>query len=325
MSLPGTLDVGVIIGRFQVPELHIGHKKLFDIVRNRHKRVLVLLAIPAWRGGTKNPLDYQSREQMIKTDYPDVNISYICDRQTDEEWSKDVDKSIRSLYPLEKIVLYGGREGFISHYTGEFPTIETLEDPTLDAQSGTDARNNAAALPRNSAAFRAGVIYGSYAMPSQVCMCIDGAVIDTSKGEPRLLLIRKPNEKKWRFPGGRLEPGDVSLGSAAVREVREETGIEVGDPIYIDSDGPLRDWRGVQAGIAIHSALFYMPYIYGAPHGNDDAEDAGWFDLKSLGQDDMEPCHKKFLLMLKFYLQKKGVLHAEESAATDRQLQTDTL
>src|SRR5271156_3658513 len=212
MSLPGPLDVGVIIGRFQVPELHIGHKKLFSIVMNRHKRVVVLLAIPAWRGGTKNPLDYTSRQQMIHTDYPDVLVSYICDRQTDEAWSKDVDRIVKSFYPLEKATLYGGREGFISHYTGELPTIETLEDPSLDAQSGTDARDNAAALPRNSADFRAGVIYGTFAVPSQICMCVDGAVIDTSKAEPRLLLIRKPNEKKWRFPGGRVDPGDISLG-----------------------------------------------------------------------------------------------------------------
>lgn len=316
MSLPNSTDVGVIIGRFQVPELHAGHRKLFEQVLLRHKRVLVLLGLPAWRGGQKNPLDYKTRELMIKGYYPDVSIGYIQDKQTNEEWSSEVDKIIRTLYPFEKILLYGGRGGFVSLYNGIFPTITTLENPLYDAESGTLLRDKTAALPRDSSDFRAGVIYASYGLPTSITMCVDAAIIKSplaSESSTEILLIRKPLEEKWRFPGGRVDPGDVSLGQAVSREAREETSVEVGLPTYIDSRGPVQDWRGEQSGIAIHSALFYMPYLFGAAKGADDAAEAKWFKLYQLKPEDMEPCHKGFLTILQVWYNENEALVKEKN------------
>lgn len=299
MSLSAPTHVGVIIGRFQVPELHPGHKKLFNIVLGRHKRVLVLLGLPAWKGGIKNPLDYRTRELMISNAYPTVTVSYITDRQTNEEWSADVDRAIRSIYPLERVTLYGGRGGFTSQYCGSFPSIETLEDPAFDTQSGTAIRDSTAALPIDSADFRAGVIYSAYSLPTSVAMCVDAAIV---RYEPiighQVLLVRKPNERNWRFPGGKVEPVDPSLERAVSREAREETGLEVGKPIYIGSEGKIPDWRGEQSGIGITSALFFMPYIYGAATAADDVAEARWFNVSSLKDETFEPCHKGFRLLL---------------------------
>ncbi len=308
MTLPVTTDVGVIIGRFQVPELHAGHRKLFETVLARHKRVLVLLGIPAWRGGVQNPLDYKTRELMIQSLYPNVTVSYIQDRLSNEEWSSDVDKTIRTMYPFEKVTLYGGRDGCIRFYTGGFKTVETLEDPAFAAESGTNIRSQTAALPRNSSDFRAGVIYASYSTLPPLTMCVDAAVCKDITGEKdkiQVLLIRKPNERLWRFPGGRLDYSDTNLGQAAKREAYEETGVEVGEPVYVGSDGPISDWRATRSGLAIHSALFYMPYIFGAAKGNDDAAEAQWFTLYKLTSNDMELCHRNFLEMLKTWLNKK--------------------
>jgi 8-oxo-dGTP diphosphatase len=47
------------------------------------------------------------------------------------------------------------------------------------------------------------------------------------KGE-EVLLIRRgtpPRAGEWSLPGGRLEPGE-RLAAAALRELREETGVE---------------------------------------------------------------------------------------------------
>jgi ADP-ribose pyrophosphatase YjhB (NUDIX family) len=41
----------------------------------------------------------------------------------------------------------------------------------------------------------------------------------------RLLLIRRTDNGHWAIPGGGMEPGE-SVRQAAVREVREETGID---------------------------------------------------------------------------------------------------
>lgn len=53
------------------------------------------------------------------------------------------------------------------------------------------------------------------------------AVVVDSDG--RVLLVRDGDADAWYAPGGTLQPGE-SLAEAVVREVREETGIEI-DPI----------------------------------------------------------------------------------------------
>ena len=56
-------------------------------------------------------------------------------------------------------------------------------------------------------------------------VCVGAVVID----DDRLLLIRRgtaPSKGMWSIPGGRVEFGET-LAEAVVREVREETGIEV--------------------------------------------------------------------------------------------------
>ncbi|MGY1604168.1 NUDIX hydrolase [Geodermatophilus sp. SYSU D00815] len=54
-----------------------------------------------------------------------------------------------------------------------------------------------------------------------------GAVVRDAAG--RLLLVRRgqePSRGLWSLPGGRVEPGETAE-QAVVREVREETGLEV--------------------------------------------------------------------------------------------------
>jgi len=161
LTLPGPQDVGVVIGRFQVPALHAGHKKLLDQVFARHKRVLVLLGLPVWKGSKKYPLDYPTVKAMISEAYPTAIVEYVMNCQTNEEWSNNVDQTIRDLFPLENVTLYGGRDGFVRFYCGHFPTVETLEDPSIETESGTSLRAKVSALPLASEAFRAGVIYSS--------------------------------------------------------------------------------------------------------------------------------------------------------------------
>ena len=61
--------------------------------------------------------------------------------------------------------------------------------------------------------------------PSRV-PCVGVVVLD---GRGRLLVIRRghaPSAGRWSIPGGRVESGE-SLEVAAVREAREETGLDV--------------------------------------------------------------------------------------------------
>jgi 8-oxo-dGTP pyrophosphatase MutT (NUDIX family) len=51
------------------------------------------------------------------------------------------------------------------------------------------------------------------------------ALILDERGE-RVLLTRRSDNGRWCLPGGRMDPGE-SLPETCLREVREETGLEV--------------------------------------------------------------------------------------------------
>jgi 8-oxo-dGTP diphosphatase len=101
-----------------------------------------------------------------------------------------------------------------------------------------------------------------------------GAVIRDETG--RLLMILRghdPGRGLWSIPGGRIEPGETAE-EAVVREVREETGLEV-------RCGPLlgtADLPGL-AG-AVVDIRDYRAYLVGAcaptPTAGDDAADVRW-------------------------------------------------
>ena len=52
-----------------------------------------------------------------------------------------------------------------------------------------------------------------------------GVVIDTESGKPRVLLVHRPRYDDWSFPKGKADKGET-VEEAALREVREETGLE---------------------------------------------------------------------------------------------------
>jgi 8-oxo-dGTP pyrophosphatase MutT (NUDIX family) len=52
-----------------------------------------------------------------------------------------------------------------------------------------------------------------------------GIVIDYGTRTPRVLLVHRPRYDDWSFPKGKLEARET-VEEAALREVREETGLE---------------------------------------------------------------------------------------------------
>ncbi|MFJ3900039.1 NUDIX hydrolase [Streptomyces sp. NPDC090025] len=59
--------------------------------------------------------------------------------------------------------------------------------------------------------------------PNSLVVAASAVVVD---GEGRILLQRRADSGLWALPGGGMERGD-SLPGAAVREVAEETGLQV--------------------------------------------------------------------------------------------------
>lgn len=58
----------------------------------------------------------------------------------------------------------------------------------------------------------------------RVILTYVGGCIYNAQGE--VLLQRRSDSGRWGLPGGAIEPGE-SICDAAVREIREETGLEV--------------------------------------------------------------------------------------------------
>ena len=67
------------------------------------------------------------------------------------------------------------------------------------------------------------------APPANSLVPAASAIVTDSEG--RILLHRRRDNEMWALPGGVMELGE-SLGACAVREVREETGLEV-EPVGI--------------------------------------------------------------------------------------------
>ena len=76
-----TAEIGVVIGRFQVPELHDAHKELLQKVLSIHKRVILFLGLApdSCKCSYNNPLDYATRKAMIEKVFPQIEVLYIKD------------------------------------------------------------------------------------------------------------------------------------------------------------------------------------------------------------------------------------------------------
>jgi len=111
-----------------------------------------------------------------------------------------------------------------------------------------------------------------------------GAVI--RDGEGRVLLVKHKVERggfwqgKWICPGGKLEPGET-LAEGALREVREETHLEVKivrplpafDTIFRDGDRPV---------LHVVYIDFLADLVSGDLQPDDDVGQAEWWDTQTL-------------------------------------------
>lgn len=275
-------DIGIIVGRFQTPHLHEGHKAFIDEVIQRHKRVFIFIGVSPNKRSRRNPLDYETRWMMLKFAYPNLEYGSLPDAASDIEWTTTLDNRITELFPFASVRLYGGRDSFIAHYLGPRPTTE-IESNIYS--SATLLRDRAGRDIRDSEQWRAGVIYGAYNQYPKTWQTID--VLPIRYNEDRtydILLAQKPNETgKWRFIGGFVDPTDSSLEQAVRREVNEEAHIEIADIQYALSH-KVDDWRYKDDVDKVMTTLFTATYVHGMPRPDDDISSLGWFSSDSKKQ-----------------------------------------
>lgn len=101
--------------------------------------------------------------------------------------------------------------------------------------------------------------------------------VGSSAGEGGIVLIYRKNQPRaWALPGGFVDYGET-LERAAVREAREETGLEIKSPCQFHAySDPRRDPRRHTISVV------FTAQAEGRPFPGDDAEKVGIFKEETL-------------------------------------------
>ena len=294
-------EVGIIVARFQSPFLHEGHIDILNRVTANHPRVIVFLGLSFLKCTHNNPLDYNSRQAMLKETYPDIEVYYIEDVNDNELWSKNLDRQISKLIGNRlKVVLYGSRDSFINGYSGKYPTIELVPNKIVSA---SEIRKKIGIKAKYTQEFREGVVHALENTYPSFKPTVDAAIINFDSKE--ILLARKPGETLLRFPGGFMDPSqDKSAEDAVIREAFEETQLKLEVVSYVGS-ALIDDIRYRREQDKIMTFLYVLRYVEGTsgtPTPTDDIDFLCVKKISTLTENEILPDHRPLFCMLTKWL-----------------------
>jgi bifunctional NMN adenylyltransferase/nudix hydrolase len=269
--------IGVVIARFQTPYLHPGHQSLIESVQSQHKKVVIILGVSPVLGSNRNPLDFHTRDKMIRKSYPDVVVLPLPDHPLDTVWSVNLDSLLLNTFPGAGFMLYGSRNSFINYYSGK---CKVQELPAHGEFSASEIRESIKEHVMDVMEFRSGIIYAYSNTYPKVYPTVDVAVFKNNKKE--ILLGKKDNDQKWRLIGGFTDPADEGFESAAMRELREECGELKITAMEYEGSFRVDDWRYRNETDKIITTLFSTDFLAGEPTANDDIAEVKWFPISTL-------------------------------------------
>ena len=129
--------------------------------------------------------------------------------------------------------------------------------------------------------------------PKQPIIGVGAVIIKDGK----ILLEKRKNDPgkgKWSIPGGLVELGE-SVEQTVIREVREETGLEVEEPEHIDVvDNVIRDENGE---IKYHFVIidYFVKLKGGTMKAMSDAEELRWVTFDEVEKYDLTKTFRAFV------------------------------
>ncbi|MDR2689423.1 MAG: NUDIX domain-containing protein [Azoarcus sp.] len=323
MSQNEHYDVTILIGRFQ--PFHNGHAALLAAALEMGDEVLVVLGSAGQARSARNPFTWEERAAMIAASLVEADAARVAfvpmrDFYDDSLWAAAVERALRARCGDKRIALVGFHKDASSDYLKCFPDwafVAMTRQGEVDATAvrqvyfGDDEADilrarlagllpeavvamlmDWARLPVHAAmrAEHRAIVQYREKWGAGPFVTVDAVV--TLAGH--VLLVRRgrgPGKGSWAVPGGFLE-GRERLSQGALRELREETGLDIqhgGDIVRAVAvfDHPDRSARG---RIITHAHWFDMgsnPAASNPEHlpevrGADDAAEARWFRIADL-------------------------------------------
>lgn len=242
-----------------------------------------------------NPMEWSIRAEMVQDAFNGrIQVLEMPDMPDDRIWSQELDRRIMVHKPVGEVTIIGSTTGVIDRYSGRYATKHIL----LDYEASAELPDMSKLLMDD---FRAGMIYAHQQRFPTVYPTVDVALFNMDHSA--VLLARKPNEVRFRFPGGFVDTEDESYEDAAIRELYEECGsLKIQHLTYLGS-AKVDDWRYRDSYDAVMTHLYACTLQEGNPAPFDDIEELRWFRIDTLQTDMLVQEHRPLLEMALRYLQ----------------------
>lgn len=299
------MKVGVLVGRFQVPSPHEGHRFLLKRLQEEFDKLIVLIGSVNRARSVKNPYNFQYRRDRVLEVVPNATVLPLNDyAYSDSQWQTDVINTVNgklaAWYQSDADIYFCGHWKEGNDYLNWFPQWKFHNvDSNIDI-SGTEVRNiHRNLLPttvQNDLAYyeKEAKLFSNYPFPETLNFNCGDAILECNG---HILLIERkfaPGAGTLALPGGFKNRNETFL-DCAIRELLEETNIRVPEKVLRGSvvstrlfDSPSRSNGIPRNTLAVHIRIKpdngnSLPRA----NGGDDAQSTSWVSL----HDVLNNCH----------------------------------
>lgn len=297
-------NIGVFIGRCQ--PFHDGHRAIIRRMMAECNESVILLGSVNKCGTIKNPYTYHERRDKILSEFSNVKIYPINDYlYRDDLWLEEVCVLLDKKYANDNITIYAHMKPD-NEYLKWFPEYKYVEVYSGSDDNGTKIRESLFSkgkMPDDVQEEwdfykKEKKLFANYPFKETLQFNCSDAIVHNIDDNEILLIKRKnaPGKNKWALPGG-FKNNDETFYECAIRELKEETGIDIintngfmVEGVYL-FDSPLRK----DGGILRNTNCYYFTASQDTLDSinlkaADDAVDLDWFSVSEI-MDEIDMFH----------------------------------